>query len=119
MGTAPRTPLTTTRPEPPNPNPRRLSPLHTRQTVINDVFQSLVPAIAGAAKLDGVIDTFTALGGSPNWRKDFPLSCKNRAAPYDWAPCANWCDGQSCDQCHPDNDGYVKMAATVMKGLGL
>ena len=27
-------------------------------------------------------------------------------------------DDQSCDMCHPNNDGYVVMAAAMKKGLG-
>ena len=34
-------------------------------------------------------------------------------------PCGYWCDVQSCDQCHPNDDGYVQLAKTVMAGLGL
>ena len=86
------------------------------QTVINDVFPTIVPAIAAANKADGVIDVFSALGGSTGWRKAFPPKCDKTSS---FAPCANWCDDQSCDQCHPDNDGYVKLAAAMMKGIGL
>ena len=87
------------------------------QTVINDVFPKLVRAINADAKLGTApIDVFSALGGSSTWQKDFPASCTKDSA---FAPCANWCDEQSCDQCHPDNDGYVKLAAAMMKGLGL
>jgi len=38
--------------------------------------------------------------------------------PY-FAPCAYWCDAQSCDQCHPNDDGYSHLATVVQKGLGL
>ena len=34
-------------------------------------------------------------------------------------PCAWWCDEQSCDQCHPNNNGYIQMATLMKKGLGL
>merc|ERR1711957_565134 len=38
--------------------------------------------------------------------------------PY-FAPCAYWCDAQSCDQCHPNDDGYSHLATVVQRGLGL
>ena len=73
------------------------------QTVINDVFPALVPAINAANKVGTTpIDVFTALGGEPNWRKDFPDKC-SIGEPK--AKCALYCDAQSCDQCHPNNDG--------------
>jgi lysophospholipase L1-like esterase len=88
-------------------------------TVINDVYPALVPAINAANKLGTpVIDIFSAMGGNPNWRKDFPGSCTLETAKT-WKPCGWWCDAQSCDQCHPDDVGYNVMAAAMMKGIGL
>ena len=49
----------------------------------------------------GLIDLFTTLGGSKLDR-------------YEW-----FCDGQSCDQCHPDDNGYAHMAKVVYEGMGL
>jgi hypothetical protein len=96
------------------------------QTVINTVFPALVPAItqAAAAKaavsghagtISGPIDIFTGMGGCPDWQLKFPKQC-DLSSP--WQQCAWWCDEQSCDQCHPNDDGYTKMASIVMKGLG-
>ena len=50
------------------------------------------------------IDIFTGMGGS-NWETPaFPKSCTLDTAKT-YKPCAWWCDAQSCDQCHPNNNG--------------
>ena len=51
--------------------------------------------------------------------KDFPPKCTKQNSPTDKTDCALWCDDQSCDPCHPNNNGYVKMASIMKKGLGL
>jgi len=56
------------------------------------------------------------LGGVADWQTEFPKSC---ALTSPWKPCAWFCDAQSCDQCHPDNNGYTQLAMTVKAGLGL
>ena len=58
------------------------------------------------------------MGGNPNWRKDFPGSCTLETAKT-WKPCGWWCDAQSCDQCHPNNNGYTNMAKVMQAGIGL
>ena len=58
------------------------------------------------------------MGGVPNWQATFPVSCSLESAKT-YKPCAWWCDTQSCDQCHPDDNGYVQLATTVKAGLGL
>ena len=100
-------------------------PLHQKdsiganQTVINSVYPKLVPLIAKANGITTpVIDIFTGMGGTPDWAKTFPVSC-SLASAKTYAPCAWWCDAQSCDQCHPNNNGYTKMAALMKTGLGL
>ena len=47
------------------------------QTVINDVFPKLLPLIVkdSGGHAQGPIDIYGAMGGDPNWRKDFPPSC--------------------------------------------
>ena len=67
-------------------------------------------------QLDGTIDIFKAMGGAPPWSGQPSKTCGYNSS---WAPCAWWCDQQSCDQCHPNNDGYAHMAPAVLKGLGL
>jgi hypothetical protein len=87
------------------------------QTVINSVYPAFIPLIAAAAGVTTVpISIFSALGGVPDWQKQFPPSCE-RVSP--WAPCANFCDAQSCDQCHPNNNGYGVLAAAMKKGMNL
>lgn len=90
------------------------------QTVINDVFPALLPLIQADnanALESGPIDVFSALGGEGAWRDDYPTSCAlDTETPES---CAWYCDSQSCDQCHPNDDGYVQLAAAVQKGLGL
>ena len=51
-----------------------------------------------------VIDVFTGMGGSPDWATKFPASC-TLATAKTYPPCAWWCDSQSCDECHPNNNG--------------
>ena len=33
--------------------------------------------------------------------------------------CSLQCDAQSCDPCHPNDQGYTVLAATIMAGIGL
>ncbi|GMI28844.1 hypothetical protein TeGR_g1332 [Tetraparma gracilis] len=86
-------------------------------TVINSVYPSLIPAIQADNKgVLGPIDIFSALGGVADWTSAFPDSC---SLDSPWAPCSNFCDEQSCDQCHPNDDGYAALAKAVQAGLGL
>lgn len=65
------------------------------------------------------IDVFTALGGVPGWAKTFlPGGCTTQDKDPR-SKCPLFCDVQSCDQCHPDNNGYTAMAAAMKKGIGL
>ena len=97
----------------------QLYSIGANQTVINSVYPKLVPLINTANKLPhDPIDIFTWMGGSANWTKTFPSSCSLTTAKT-YKPCAWWCDAQSCDQCHPNNNGYTHMAAGMAKGIGL
>ena len=97
----------------------QLDSIGANQTVINSVYPKLVPLIA---KANGVtttpIDIFTGMGGSPDWASKFPGKC-SLATAKTYKPCAWWCDAQSCDQCHPNNNGYTEMATLMKAGLGL
>lgn len=85
-------------------------------TVINKVFPDLVPAINSANSLPhNAIDVFDALGG--NMQSQFPPGGCTLSTMKD-AGCANFCDQQSCDQCHPDDVGYHLMAQTIQAGIG-
>ena len=87
------------------------------QTVINSVYPTLVPLIAGNATLTTTpIDIFEAMGGVAGWQKVFPPSC---TLTSNWPSCQWYCDKQSCDQCHPNDDGYVHLATAMKAGLGL
>jgi len=89
------------------------------QTVINSVYPKLVPLINQANDIGtDVIDVFSGMGGVPDWQTKFPTSC-SLATAKTYPPCAWWCDAQSCDQCHPNNDGYTQMAHIMKAGLGL
>ena len=84
------------------------------------VYPKLVPLISAASptpKTTGkVIDIYTEMGGVADWAAKFPAKCEIGSP---WAPCAWWCDKQSCDQCHPNDDGYAHLAQGMLKGLGL
>ena len=86
-------------------------------TVINTVFPTLVPLINNANSIPfKPIDVFDALGG--NMLKDFPPGgCTLNTSTV--ADCRYYCDAQSCDQCHPNNNGYTALAAAIKAGLGL
>jgi len=86
------------------------------QTVINSVYPKLVPLIEKKAAVNGIIDIYTGMGGVTDWASKFPPSCVLNST---WSPCAWWCDKQSCDQCHPNNDGYTHLAQKVIQGLAL
>lgn len=97
----------------------QLDSIGANQTVINSVYPKLIPLIHAANKLtEPVIDIFTGMGGVPDWAKVFPDKCSLETAKT-YKPCAWWCDHQSCDQCHPNNDGYHQMALKMKEGLGL
>jgi lysophospholipase L1-like esterase len=87
------------------------------QTVINSVFPTLIPKIALKYLKTTPIDVFTALGGTPDWETTFPKGCTLKDAKT--AGCADFCDAQSCDQCHPNDNGYGVLAAAVKAGLRL
>jgi len=87
------------------------------QTVINSVYPALVPLIAQAANVTTVpISIYAGLGGVPNWATAFPNGCTQQSP---WAACPWFCDAQSCDQCHPNDAGYKRLAQVMKVGLGL
>ena len=87
------------------------------QSVINDVYPRLIPLIAQAANLTTVpISIYSTLGGVPNWQEAFPTSC-TQSSP--WAACPWYCDSQSCDQCHPNDSGYTRLAQGMLMGMNL
>merc|ERR1712087_388916 len=86
------------------------------QTVINSVYSKLVPLIAKANGVNGPIDVYTGMGGVADWQAEFPALCTLDTART-WKPCAWWCDQQSCDQCHPNNNGYTQMPRWLQKVL--
>lgn len=89
------------------------------QTVINSVFPRLVPLIGKANAVDGIIDVYTGMGGKADWTVNpaWPLKC-NVSSTFQ-PTCGYYCDAQSCDQCHPDDNGYANLATVLKAGLGL
>ena len=91
------------------------------QTVINSVYPQLVPLIAAAnPAVTGVIDMFVPMGGEYQWKMDeaFPDGCAVESTA-DYPSCGYFCNGQSCDQCHPNDSGYQHMGNVLKSGLGL
>jgi len=74
---------------------------HNAHVIVNTVLPKLIPKIAKEAGIpdDQVINMFEAMGGVEltMWEK--------------------YCDGQSCDDIHPNNAGYTTMAAYVYKSI--
>ena len=68
-----------------------------------------------------------AMGGTSGLECGFPQAgadnnflCSHKCVQDQHTPgCALQCDTQSCDPCHPNNEGYTALAAAVMKGMGL
>ncbi|KAJ9460189.1 Acetylxylan esterase [Diplonema papillatum] len=86
-------------------------------TVINEVFPVLIPAINAANNVTNApIDVFSAFAGG-EYKTFPPGGCTLNTS--DVADCRYYCDTQSCDQCHPNNNGYAHMAAVMKQGLGL
>ena len=94
----------------------RASWMGMNQTVINDILPMLIPNIAKANNVTGVINVFEGMGGTSDWRNTFPSKCTQNST---YKECNWWCDGQSCDQCHPNDNGYAQLAHVVKNGLGL
>ena len=58
--------------------------------------------------------------GFPQAGADNNFLCSHKCVQDQHTPgCALQCDTQSCDPCHPNNEGYTALAAAVMKGMGL
>jgi len=101
------------------PLPMQLGAIGANQTVINDLYPTLVPLITESLKsVRGPIDIFSALGGSPHWRKQFPADGCGPGGPE--KPCEWYCSDEGltgCDQCHPADSGYTRMAQAVLDAL--
>ena len=88
----------------------------TMQITINTLFPKLIPLMQKSTPgVVGLIDIYGGMGGSPNWQTQFPPACTLNSS---WPFCPLWCDSQSCDQCHPDDNGYAFFAKLVYTGLG-
>lgn len=94
------------------------------QEGINSVLPRLVPLIQHSSTrfntgAIGLIDMFSAMGGSRDWVSKYPVQC---FLPSTLPSCRWYCDSQSCDQVHPNDAGYHHMAVVVeaqlMLGLG-
>ena len=86
------------------------------QTTINTLYPKLIPMMQKTTpSVLGPIDVYGGMGGVPDWATRFPTSCVFNST---WPECPLWCDKQSCDQCHPNNDGYTRLAEIVHQGLG-
>jgi lysophospholipase L1-like esterase len=90
---------------------------HMNSTVINDVYPLLIPFINKKFEVRSKpVDIFDALGGAD--KADFPAGgCTLNTSSV--AGCKYFCDPQSCDQCHPNDVGYVLIAKTVHAAVAL
>lgn len=87
------------------------------QTVINSVLPKLAPMIVNAKSTRGPLNLYTGMGGVPDWAAAFPTHGCNLTSSF--APCKWWCDGQSCDQCHPNDNGYHQLAKSFLQQMNL
>jgi len=87
------------------------------QTVLNAVYPKLIPLIQKAEGIMGPINVYKGMGGVDDWQSHIPSS--GCSLDSSWAPCKWYCDGQSCDQCHPNDNGYKQLASIVMRSLKL
>jgi hypothetical protein len=106
-------------------------PYGMNQTVINDILPAVIPKINIANKLPHpAIDVFSAMGGSSGLgcgygpKENTPNLCGHKCTATkeersNSSGCSLQCDAQSCDPCHPNDQGYTVMAATIMAGMGL
>mmetsp|Transcript_38116 Transcript_38116/g.88711 ORF Transcript_38116/g.88711 Transcript_38116/m.88711 type:complete len:212 (+) Transcript_38116:481-1116(+) len=87
------------------------------QTVINDFLPSFIPKIAAANKIPAakVISVFEALGGES--KSGFPVNGCTIQNCKTLSYCKYYCGAITCDQCHPSDEGYGMIAATVAKAL--
>lgn len=87
------------------------------QTIINTIYPILIPMIAQKNNIPTVpISIFSAMGGVPNWQELFPSSCQLTSP---WPACKYFCDTQDCDQCHPNDVGYLHLAESMKAGIQL
>lgn len=92
------------------------------QSVINSLYPKLIPMIAKENDVELIDQVYVGFGGEENWNVDpnFPINgctLNSSNTPWDVKFCKYWCDEQSCDQCHPNDQGYTHMAHCFMKGL--
>lgn len=85
------------------------------QTVINSVLPKLAALIIKAKDTLGPLNLYSGMGGVEDWKTEFPSNgCTLTSS---WAPCAWWCDAQSCDECHPNDNGYHQLATSFLKQM--
>ena len=92
------------------------------QTVINSMYPKLIPMIAKENNVELITQVYDGFGGEDDWKTDLPVNgctLNDSHSPWDLKFCKYWCDKQSCDQCHPNDQGYTHMASDFQKGIGL
>jgi hypothetical protein len=72
--------------------------------------------VAHVLQLGSCSGVHSALGGVPNWQETFPNGCGLNTP---WPACPWYCDKQSCDQCHPNDSGYFRLASAMKFGMNL
>lgn len=84
------------------------------QAVVNDAYPSLF--VPGAFETASIVDVFKTLGGVANWRDVYPAGgCEPGSST--WGPCGYFCSAQNCDQVHPNDVGYARLASFVYEAV--
>lgn len=63
------------------------------------------------------IDVFAGMGGTAQWKTQIPHAGCTLETAKSYQPCGWWCDKQACGNCHPNDNGYSRLAETVLAGL--
>lgn len=84
------------------------------QTEINSDLPQIIPQLLDQSAVTGFIDIFRNLGGVSDWYTQWPPQCSLQSPEL---ACQWFCNLDTCDQIHPNNDGYRHIAEVVIDGM--